>query len=1282
MANESHKNQVNNSQRRENISRALNSAILTFTNFNDESFHDAMTHGLTAIAEGVGLDCFTLYSFIETKDGPSLQQISRWDKAKGSLVAINKSLLIWPGNEIMADWTKTLAQNQCVFKGQDKATDEEKAFMASMGIKSIFLAPIFYHKKFWGLVTFQDNTRGLHFSEGCEDMLLAAAYLWANRIIKEQVQDRFNYSLEMAQRSQKMAEALNRMADIFLSNRKASFEETMTEGMSIVAAMADLDKISIWRNHTGPDGLYTSQIYRWDKNVGGITDSPAELKNLPYDEIFPRWKTVLKNGGSINSPVRLLPENEILSAYGVVSVMVTPIFIKGGFWGFVVYSDHKKERYFGAEYADMMNSAGFLCINAIIRADMEREIRRTASINLSIIESMPIGLIIVDINPLKLIDCNEELTRMLDAPKERILSRYFEDFSPKYLPDGQAASDAVQDILGRALAGEIVRREWPHHTADGRPVPCELTLTRVKYDNELMGLAFLYDLRHKKEMEKEISRAARINQSILEFVPVGIAIFNDTNMVTDCNEKLVKMFDAPKQHILDRYHEDFSPKYLPDGKTAQEEAHRMVSLAKAGETVRREWPHQTADGRPVPCDLTLTRVQDEDEFVGLGFLYDLRGLKRLSTDLEQALERATAASKAKSRFLSNMSHEIRTPLNTILGMSSIGKDSPDMERKNYALEKIEDASAHLLGVINDVLDMSKIEAGKLELAPTDFSFEHMLKKAVNTINFRLEEKRQNFYITVDGRIPHYIIADDQRLAQVIINLLSNAIKYTAEGGTIRLSSFLKEENEGLCTVVIQVSDTGIGITPEQQSRIFGVFEQADGGTARKYGGTGLGLAITKNIVEMMGGEISVISEIGQGSQFTFSFKARRGEKHPAVHLDPSVNWENIKILAVDDSEEILSYLKEILKRYGVTCDSALNGAEAIKKIEESGGYDLYYVDWKMPGIDGIELTKHIKEQSRDKNSIVIMISATEWSPIHKEAEDAGVNKFLMKPLFASDIMDCMNDCLGVSAPGKAGRQKGAQAGELRGCRILLAEDVEINREILLSTMQDTGAEIDCAENGLEVLRMLEKNPDAYDLIFMDVQMPQMDGLEATRHIRKEGSTIPIIAMTANVFKEDIDQCLAAGMNDHVGKPLNLRAVMEKVRHFWVKNKDDMIMTAKNDQPGDFTEFEDYIDVNDGLGRTMGNMGLYCKILKKFGEGSLVDNLMQSFGQEDLKTMAQAIHAVKGTVANLGLTRLYKILAEMEIAVRAGKKPDDITILEQAAKRTALEIEKFLKRHTS
>jgi hemerythrin-like metal-binding protein len=517
-----------------------------------------------------------------------------------------------------------------------------------------------------------------------------------------------------------------------------------------------------------------------------------------------------------------------------------------------------------------------------------------------------------------------------------------------------------------------------------------------------------------------------------------------------------------------------------------------------------------------------------------------------------ALAKAVQASKAKGDFLSNMSHEMRTPMNAIIGMTAIGKSSKDIEKKDYAFGKIEDASSQLLGVINDILDMSKIEANKLELSPVSFEFEKMLQKVVNVINFRVEERAQSFYVTIDKKIPHTLIGDDQRLAQVITNLLSNSVKFTPEEGTIRLNAQYVREENGLCTIQIDVKDTGIGISAEQQARLFHSFEQAENSTTRKFGGTGLGLAISKRIVEMMGGNIWIESEAGKGSTFCFTIQMRRGAGERRALLNPGVNWSNVRILAVDDEEEIRKYFSDTAQRFGVTCDIAASGEEALALIEKNGRYDIYFIDWKMPGMNGLELSRRIKKDNGE-NSVVTMISAAEWSAIENQANDAGVDKFLSKPLFPSDIADLINISLGLPDPTSPRKKQDGEIDDFAGRCVLLAEDVEINREIVLALLEPTALSIECAQNGEEAVRMFSETPDKYDMIFMDVQMPEMDGYEATRRIRAlntpKSRQIPIVAMTANVFREDIERALSSGMNDHVGKPLDFDNVLEKLRTY-------------------------------------------------------------------------------------------------------------------------------------
>ena len=522
------------------------------------------------------------------------------------------------------------------------------------------------------------------------------------------------------------------------------------------------------------------------------------------------------------------------------------------------------------------------------------------------------------------------------------------------------------------------------------------------------------------------------------------------------------------------------------------------------------------------------------------------------TEIQTAMQAADQASKAKGDFLSNMSHEIRTPLNAIIGMTAMGTSATDPGRKDYCLNKIDDASKHLLGVINDILDMSKIEANKLELSPTKFNFEKMLKRVFDVVGFRVDEKRQDLDVRVDKNIPLMIIADEQRLAQVITNLLSNAVKFTMEEGSIRLNAKLLSDEDGLCTIQIDVKDNGIGINEEQMSRMFNVFEQAERSTSRKFGGTGLGLAISKRIVEMMGGKIWIESELNKGSVFSFTVQAKHGHESKESLLLSGVSWENVRVIAVDDEPHVIEYFSDLSKQFNIHCDVAASGEDAMALIRKNGPYDLYFVDWKMPQMNGIELSKLIKNENAG-NPVIVMISSTDWNSIEAEAKRAGVDRFLQKPLFSSAIAECINEYLGN--PAEAGTNK--DTSNFTGCHLLLAEDMEINREIVIAMLEPTNLEIDCAGNGEEAVKLFTENPERYDLVFMDLQMPEVDGFEATRRIRAldihRAKNVPIIAMTANVFKEDIEHCLEAGMNDHVGKPLDFDEVLKRLQKYLPKN---------------------------------------------------------------------------------------------------------------------------------
>ncbi|MDR1160456.1 MAG: response regulator [Syntrophomonadaceae bacterium] len=680
----------------------------------------------------------------------------------------------------------------------------------------------------------------------------------------------------------------------------------------------------------------------------------------------------------------------------------------------------------------------------------------------------------------------------------------------------------------------------------------QLLRQHKKLERDYRALSIMHEqaerLRDANESAKELSNF--YNKLLLKNTPGITCMFDDKMRFVLGSDHVVALLGySDMREIVEQPFSNLFKKIIPEhwvDATSERcmEVMRTVSLDRYEEKVT------FLDESAFVFKVEITPAI-EDTGVCRGVIIVMNDI----TELSKAKMAAEQASHAKGDFLANMSHEMRTPMNAIIGMTGIGKSADSVEKKDYAFNKIENASTHLLGVINDILDMSKIEANKLELSPDPFNLEKMIQQVVNVINFRVDEKQQDFTVYIDRRIPRILIGDAQRLAQVISNLLSNAVKFTSEQGSIRMNVRLIEEKAGLCTLQVDVSDNGIGISEKQQTRLFNSFQQAESSTSRKFGGTGLGLAISKRIVELMGGQIWVKSAPGTGSTFSFTVKTEKGPEEQISLLKPGINRENIRALTVDDAIEVREYFTEVAQDLSIVCDVAANGKDACVLIEQNGPYDIYFIDWKMPVMDGLELANWIRNRYKD-DAVMVMLSSAEWSTIEQEAKQAGINKFLPKPLFFSMIADCLNDCLGIDKPITTVKTpQPLEEDCFKEFCVLLAEDVEINREIVLALLEPTELTIDCAENGASALQMFSGTPDKYDMIFMDVQMPEMDGYEATKRIRAldipKAKTIPIIAMTANVFREDIEQCLAAGMNGHIAKPIDFNEVRTQLKEYLI-----------------------------------------------------------------------------------------------------------------------------------
>ncbi len=538
---------------------------------------------------------------------------------------------------------------------------------------------------------------------------------------------------------------------------------------------------------------------------------------------------------------------------------------------------------------------------------------------------------------------------------------------------------------------------------------------------------------------------------------------------------------------------------------------------------------------------TTARKRDEEEIRQLNVGLEQRVAERTAA-LEVAKFQAEAASRAKSTFLANMSHEIRTPMNAIVGLTFLLRREMADPQQQARLGKVDDAAQHLLQVINDILDLSKIEAGKVVLEDSDFALDGLLSRAFEMVRARAGDKGLELVLET-GDVPARLRGDVTRVSQALINLLGNAVKFTQHGWVRLRCETLRSDAERVL-VRFEVEDTGDGIAPERQVELFNAFEQADVSTTRRFGGTGLGLALTRHLATLMGGEVGLTSVPGRGS--TFWFTAWLGVTRETVLSRVPTIKTGLRILLVDDLPEALHALAARLRMLGLQVDAVSSGFSALQlaKAELALGkrYDAMLVDWQMEPLDGIETMRRLRQALGEEAPPGILMTAYDVPTARQRALEVRYDAVLVKPVTASALQDCLSGVLherGPAPPPAASR--GMAGAELRrlhaGQRLLLVEDNLINQEVAKGLLTIAGLAVEIADNGASAVEMAASC--AYDLILMDMQMPVMDGLAATRAIRLQaGNKIPIIAMTANAFSEEREACLDAGMNDHLAKPVN------------------------------------------------------------------------------------------------------------------------------------------------
>ncbi len=670
---------------------------------------------------------------------------------------------------------------------------------------------------------------------------------------------------------------------------------------------------------------------------------------------------------------------------------------------------------------------------------------------------------------------------------------------------------------------------------------------------------------------------------------------------------------------------------------------------------------------------------------------DITHLKAMEKELLEAKIIAEDAAKSKSDFLANMSHEIRTPMNAIIGMTYLIQKTELSEKQKDYIDKIQLSSQHLLGVINDILDFSKIEAGKLEIEHVDFRMSGVLENLSNLISEKCSSKGLELIFDVDSEIPDKLCGDPLRIGQILVNYTNNAVKFTSDGEII--VRIKKEQlTDSVCNVRFEVQDTGIGLTEEQVGKLFQSFQQADSTTSRKYGGTGLGLAISKRLTELMGGTVGVQSIYGKGSTFWFEIPIEIKESM-MMDYAYSLPFQNRRVLVVDDNDHARIILHDTLQTMNLRVDMAENGVNAIRMVknadEENEPYELIFMDMQMPGLTGTETYIKIKSLNLSLLPKCIMVTAYGREEVFLQARNAEIDLLLVKPVNPSMIHDSMMRLLGGSKIiEKINANEEMDLYDLlkpiRGAAILLAEDNELNQQIVIEMLMDGQFDLDVVSNGAQAVQKISEK--TYDIVLMDMQMPILDGLEATKQIREkiDFGKLPIVALTANAMHADMNRCFEAGMNDHLAKPIAPERLFSVLLH-WIPNKmrndleeanQEFMITSQshNDKTSmknsvDFhKEFDHFkipgLDFESGLNRMMGKRQSYDNLLRKFTHGyeDYGLRIKKAMNHESDESAELLVHTLKGVAGNIGAIDIQKKAEEIEKSIRANRESD--FVLEQ------------------
>jgi len=889
----------------------------------------------------------------------------------------------------------------------------------------------------------------------------------------------------------------------------------------------------------------------------------------------------------------------------------------------------------------------------LLRKQKNLELQEAEQRQKMILESAVEGVITIN-GQGKILFINCAAEKLFGYPKDEVLGKNVKLFVPephKSKHDGYLASyqqGRENGIIGRTIELEGQRK-------DGSTFPLDLSLSESQEADERIFVGFVHDLSALKSAQEELKM---LSQAI-EQSPVSVVITNPAGNIEYVNPRFHEITGYNNAEVLGK-----NPRLLKSGYTSDEQYKQMWKTITAGGEWLGEFKNIKKNGELYWESASISPIKNNNGKIThfLAIKENITERKQTQQELQQAKEDAELANTTKSEFLANMSHEIRTPLNGIIGMARLLADTQLEKRQRNYTNKLRSSSEILLGIINDILDFSKIEAGKLTIENVEFELDQVLANISNVITYKAEERNIELLFDVDPTTPYYLTGDPLRLNQVLLNLVSNAVKFTKEGEIVVK---IRPEQLGPSKIklIFSVTDSGIGLSQEQIQKLFNPFTQVDGSTTRKFGGTGLGLSICKQLVELMNGSISVTSELGKGSCFQFSVEfSLCSSKHNYLHTLP-IDLRGLRVLVVDDCRMVLDILRYQLCSFGFHVDIAISGLQAMEKLleaDDDSPIQLVLMDWKMPKQDGLETATLIKQNSQlSLIPLIIMHSIYKWDEVQFEAERKGIDGYINKPVNRSTLFDVImttfhrKNELPIRDTEILSRDS-QDWGCLAGYQILLVEDNFINQEVASEFLKSNGIDVFIANNGIEALELLKCTK--IDLVLMDIQMPEMDGFQATRAIRAQDkfAELPIIAMTANAMSGDRDRCLAAGMNEHITKPIDPEKLFSSIS-FWLgmsepTNQDSPIVREPQSYALELHEF----DVLTALTRLNGNINAYLKLLGKFRRNfsDFIEQIYKQVNQADYENARALAHQLIGVAGNLSATTLHRIAIDVELELKS------------------------------